>query len=113
MVSTTGRTGRFDFTIVSVHIFDSSAAFKEKEIDVMAEALKKLSLREQHKVVDRDIFVVGDFNIKKEGDTFFKALTKHGFVMPPQMDNLKTNFKQSGTYDKIAWVDRPAFSRVK
>ncbi len=103
------RAGRFDFTIVSVHIFDSSSYFKEREIDLLAEALKKLSEREQHKVVDRDIFVVGDFNIAKNGDKFFKALVRHGFKMPPNMDDLKTNFKQTATYDKIAWIDRPDF----
>ena len=46
---------RFDFTIVSVHIFDSSSFFKEKEIDALADAIKKLSRRERSKVVDRDI----------------------------------------------------------
>ena len=46
---------RFDFTIVSVHIFDSSSYFKEREIDSLADAIRKLSRRERSKVVDRDI----------------------------------------------------------
>ena len=103
------RAGRFDFTIVSVHIFESKKAFREKEIDLLAEKLIKLSKKEKSKVVDRDFFVVGDFNIKKAGDRFFKALVKHGFKMPENLDTLKTNFLQSGTYDKIAWVDRKGF----
>jgi len=103
------RAGRFDFTVVSVHIFESNAAFREREIDILASHLKKLADREQSKVVDRDIFVVGDFNIKREGDRFFQALVQHGFQMPQRLDSLTTNFKRSGTYDKIAWVNRPDF----
>lgn len=31
--------------------------------------------------------------------------------MPPKMNKIKTNFKQDGTYDKIAWIgERPGFS---
>jgi endonuclease/exonuclease/phosphatase family metal-dependent hydrolase len=100
------RAGRFDFTVVSVHIFDSDAAFKEKEIDVLAAELIKMSNIEHSKVVDRDIFVVGDFNIKKEGDKFFNALAKYNFEMPPQLNSLTTNFNRTGTYDKIAWAPR-------
>ena len=100
------RAGRFDFTIVSVHIFDSSSKFKEREIRTLADAIHKLSKRQSYKVVDRDLFVVGDFNIKKDGDKFFQALESHNFIMPPNMDKLRTNFLRTGTYDKIAWVER-------
>ena len=103
------RAGRFDFTIVSVHIFESNTTFREREIDLLAEKIQKLSKREHSKVVDRDFFVVGDFNIEKEGDRFFNALIKHGFIMPEKLNTLTTNFNRTGTYDKIAWVDRPDF----
>lgn len=103
------RVGRFDFTIVSVHIFESNTTFREREIDVLVAHLNKLSKRQQSKVVDRDFFVVGDFNIKKEGDKFFNALVQHGFQMPERLNSLTTNFKRTGTYDKIAWVERPDF----
>lgn len=103
------RAGRFDFTIVSVHIFESDKDFREREIDVLAEKLKKLSEKQSSKVVDRDFFVVGDFNIEKEGDRFFGALAGHGFQMPEKLNTLTTNFKRTKTLDKIAWVDRPDF----
>lgn len=103
------RAGRFDFTIVTVHIFDSSSKFKKKEIELLAKTIKKLSKRQQTKVVDRDFFVVGDFNIKKEGDKFFNALVDEGFLMPEKLNTLTTNFKRTGTYDKIAWVKRDDF----
>lgn len=58
---------------------------------------------------DRDFFVVGDFNIEAKGDRFFKALKDRNFKMPEKLDTLTTNFLRSGTYDKIAWVDRDDF----
>lgn len=103
------RAGRFDFTVVSVHIFQSDAAFREREIQVLAQELVKLSKKQHTKVVDRDFFVVGDFNIDEEGDKFFKALTKEGFQLPPPLDNIKTNFSRTKTFDKISWVNRPDF----
>ncbi|MFO7675806.1 MAG: endonuclease/exonuclease/phosphatase family protein [bacterium] len=101
------RAGRFDFTIVSVHIFDTSPEFKEKEIALLADRVAAKARRPGTKVVDRDLFVVGDFNIRKEGDRFFRALVEKGeFEMPEVLNKLTTNFKRTGTYDKIAWVRR-------
>lgn len=112
------RAGRFDFVIASVHIAEGSSkgdkglALRQKEIDQLVKFLKERSEKETGKVFDRDFFVVGDFNIEKAGDRFFKALTqapKPKFKMPPGMDNLGTNFDQTKTFDKIAWLPRPDF----
>jgi exonuclease III len=112
------RAGRFDFVIASVHIAEGSThgetglALREKEIELLVKFIKKRSRQEAGKVFDRDFFVVGDFNIQRSGDRFFKALTqgpKPIFEMPPGMDNLRTNFSQTKTYDKIAWLPRPDF----
>ena len=37
-------------------------------------------------------------------------MTSKSFKMPPQMDELKTNWAQTKTYDKIAWANRRSFS---
>ena len=112
------RAGRFDFVIASVHIAEASShgatglALREKEIDELVKFVKKRSKQETGKVFDRDFFIVGDFNIQSGGDRFFKALTqapKPKFKMPPGMNNLRTNFSQTKTYDKIAWLPRPDF----
>jgi endonuclease/exonuclease/phosphatase family metal-dependent hydrolase len=103
------KLGRFDFTIVSVHIFQSDKDWREDEIIALADRIQKLSKKEKTKVFDRDFFVVGDFNIKAAGDRFFKALQDRDFQMPNQLNSLTTNFLRSGTYDKIAWVDRDDF----
>lgn len=103
------KAGRFDFTLVTVHIFDSSPVFKEKEIKELVKVIKRFSRKQHTKVYDRDFFVIGDFNIKKKGDKFYNALADKKFVIPDQMDNMKTNVKQSGTYDKIVWLNRDDF----
>jgi len=112
------RAGRFDFIIVSVHIAEATSIgsagedLREKEIDELVKFVKKRSDQETGKVFDPDFFVLGDFNIQSGGDRFFNALTQGPdpkFEMPPGMDNLGTNFSQTGTYDKIAWLPRPDF----
>lgn len=112
------RAGRFDFVIASVHIAEASKhgdtglELREKEIDELVKFVKRRSKQEAGKVFDRDFFVVGDFNIESGGDRFFKALTQGPapkFKMPPGMNNLGTNFSQTNTFDKIAWLPRPDF----
>ena len=112
------RAGRFDFVIASVHIAEASSLgaqglrLREKEIDCLVEFVKKRSDQEAGKVFDRDFFIVGDFNIQKDGDRFFKALTQAPvprFIMPPGMNNTGTNFDQTKTFDKIAWLPRDDF----
>lgn len=112
------RAGRFDFTIVSVHITEGSKHgdvgknLREKEIQKLVDFIKNRAGQDKGKVFDPDFFVVGDFNIQKEGDRFFKALTsgpKPRFEMPEDMDDLGTNYSQSKTYDKIAWLPSDDF----
>lgn len=107
------RAGRFDFVIVSVHIYFGKTRaekdFREKEIAELVKFIDRRSGTAKTKVFDRDFFVLGDFNIKEDGDRFFNALVSKGFVMPPRLRNLKTNFNRDATYDKIVWVDRDSF----
>jgi hypothetical protein len=101
-----------------VHIVEGSShgsaglALRQKEIESLVAFLKKRAGQDKGKVFDPDFFVVGDFNIQKHGDRFFKALTegkKPNFVMPDGMDDLGTNFKQTKTFDKIAWLPSDEF----
>jgi len=107
------RAGRFDFIIVSVHIYFGSNSLGEKhrqvEINNIVDYIHKMSGAEGSRAFDRDIFLVGDFNIEKYADKFFEALTSKKFTMPEDMNQLKTNLKQTATYDKIAWVPRKSF----
>jgi endonuclease/exonuclease/phosphatase family metal-dependent hydrolase len=108
------KAGRFDFVLVSAHIYfgktKAQRKEREKEIRELANFVHRRSRTERSKVFDRDFFVVGDFNVEKLGDEFFKALTSKGFKMPSDMDSLHTNFSQTKTFDKIAWVNRRSFN---
>jgi endonuclease/exonuclease/phosphatase family metal-dependent hydrolase len=107
------RAGRFDFVIASAHIYygktKAEKKQREEEIRMLVDHIAKRSKTARGKVFDRDFFVLGDFNVVKAGDQFFKALVGKKFQMPPGMDNLKTNFNRNATYDKIAWVNRDTF----
>ena len=107
------KAGRFDFVLVSAHIYfgktAAEQAFRKEEIRQLVEFIHKRSKTARTKVFDRDFFVVGDFNIEEAGDAFFNALKSKGFMMPPAMDALMTNFARNKTFDKIAWVNRSSF----
>jgi len=112
------RAGRFDFTLVSVHIAEGSkygttgTNLREREIQELVKFIKHEAGRPKGSVFDPDFFLVGDFNIQAEGDRFFKALTggdEPRFKMPPGMNALGTNYDQTKTYDKIAWIPSKEF----
>lgn len=112
------RAGRFDFTLVSVHIAEGSnlgtvgTNLREQEIKELVKFIKREARRAQGSVFDPDFFLVGDFNIQADGDRFFRALTggeSPHFKMPDGMNNLGTNFDQTKTYDKIAWIPSDEF----
>jgi endonuclease/exonuclease/phosphatase family metal-dependent hydrolase len=107
------KAGRFDFVLVSAHIYfgktKEERAHRKKEIGLLADFVDRRSRTARTKVFDRDFFVVGDFNIEAAGDEFFGALTSKGFKMPPGLDALRTNFARTNTFDKIAWVNRRSF----
>ncbi|MPY76331.1 MAG: hypothetical protein GEU87_18985 [Alphaproteobacteria bacterium] len=107
------KAGRFDFVLVSAHIYfgktAAEKAFRKEEIRQLVEFIHKRSKTARTKVFDRDFFVVGDFNIEEAGDAFFNALKSKGFMMPTAMDALMTNFARNKTFDKIAWVNRSSF----
>ena len=112
------RAGRFDFTLVSVHIAEGSGQgavglnLREQEIQELVKFIKREATRAQGNVFDSDFLLVGDFNIQSDGDRFFKVLTggdEPRFKMPPGMNTLATNFDQTKTFDKIAWIPSDEF----
>ncbi len=112
------RAGRFDFTLVSVHIAEGSRlrevglAVRKREIEELVAFIKREAARKQGSVFDPDFFLVGDFNIQADGDIFFQALTggpEPRFKMPPGMNAMGTNYDQTKTFDKIAWIPSDEF----
>ena len=103
---------------MSVHIAEGSKAgavgtsLRQKEIEELVKFIKHEAKRATGYVFDPDFFLVGDFNIERDGDRFSKALTQGDeprFVMPRGMNTLGTNFTQNKTFDKIAWIPSDEF----
>lgn len=112
------RAGRFDFTVVSVHLVDGSSQgaqgrdVRKQEIIELVDFIKRRAAAKVGSVFDPDFFVVGDFNIQKNGDQFFRALVggdRPRFKMPRRMNSTGTNYRQDKTYDKIAWLPSNEF----
>jgi endonuclease/exonuclease/phosphatase family metal-dependent hydrolase len=112
------RAGRFDFALVSVHIAEGSrhgvvgTNLRAREIEELVRFIKVEARRAAGSVFDPDFFLVGDFNIERDGDRFFRALTggpEPRFRMPRGMNSLATNYARTKTFDKIAWIPSPRF----
>jgi endonuclease/exonuclease/phosphatase family metal-dependent hydrolase len=98
------KSGMFDFMLLTVHIqwnTSGGIAARAKEIEMISEWVE--ARRENQKLFDPDIFVLGDFNIPSLGSSTFKALKKYGLTVPKALQSVKTNLKQNAHYDQIAY----------
>ena len=98
------KAGMFDFIMLTVHIqWNSSGGIKAraKEIEMISRWVEER--RQNQKLFDPDVFVLGDFNIPTLGSSTFKSLKKHGLTVPDALQDIKTNLKQNAHYDQIAY----------
>ena len=97
------KSGSFDFILLAAHIrWDSSGGVtsRAKELKMLAEWVDKR--RKQGGVIDKDIIVLGDFNIPKLDNVTFKALTSKGLEIPNALKNVVTTTLSTGKrYDQI------------
>ena len=94
--------GDFDFIMLAVHIrWGSGAAARVAPLKTLAAWVDKR--RKEKHVVDKDIFVVGDFNIPKLDDDLFKAITSKGLTIPKPLRLLDhgSNLARNKRYDQI------------
>jgi hypothetical protein len=93
--------GSFDFTLLATHM-RWGRTLKER-----ATALKHLAewiddRRSSKSVFDKDIILVGDFNIPKVGDQLYQAITSKGLQMPAALEGVRfTNVAGTSNYDQI------------
>lgn len=98
------RAANFDFMLLTVHIqwnADGGIKARAKEIGMIAQWVGKR--KNDAKLYDPDIFVLGDFNIPGLGSSTFKALKSHGLTVPPEIQKLKSNLKKTNHFDQIAY----------
>lgn len=95
------KAGSFDFIVLTVHIrWGDSAEERRAEIEMLADWIEAKRLEKTSE--DRDLIVMGDFNIPSRTDALFKAITKHGLQVPKALLGAHgTNLKKDKRYDQI------------
>lgn len=96
------RSGNFDFVCVTTHIrWGGGEAERLVELDALAQWVYDKS---QEKVAeDRDLIVMGDFNIPSEKSPLFKAITAQGLKVPDKLlkSTFGSNLEKNKRYDQI------------
>lgn len=101
------RAGTFDFILITAHVrWGSGAAARIAPLQAMADWVSKRS-RERY-VLDKDIILLGDFNIPSRRHATFKALTSRGLRVPKGLlkKDPGTNLVRNKRYDQILHYPR-------
>ena len=101
------RAGNFDFILLTVHIrWGKNAADRQSELEMLAKWVSD-RCKEKH-VYDRDVIVMGDFNIPRVGDRLYQAVTSHGLEIPDSLlgTDLGSNLERNKRYDQILHYSR-------
>ncbi len=95
------KAGNFDFILITAHI--RWADKKEDRIPPLKMLAKWIHERRKDKhVVDKDIILMGDFNIPKIDDKLFKAITSKGLRIPRKLRGVDgSNLARKMRYDQI------------
>jgi hypothetical protein len=95
------RAGSFDFVLLAAHVrWGDSEAQRLPELTLLADwvdrRVKAVS------AVDKDLIVVGDFNIPDTDSDLYKAVTSKGLKMPKALMGLHgSNLAKDKRYDQI------------
>lgn len=96
------KAGNFDFLALTVHVrWGDSDAARTREIQGIANWLEA-KVKDKN-CEDRDVIVMGDFNIPDRQSEMFKALTSTGLTIPKalQKDEFGSNLARDKRYDQI------------
>ena len=97
------RSGSFDFVVLTAHIRWGSKGEQGRvgELTKLAEWVERKHQSEYAE--DKDLFVMGDFNIPGAEGPAFKAVTSHGLVMPRALreGTFGSNLEKDKRYDQI------------
>ncbi len=96
------RSGSFDFVMFAVHIrWGDTTEARRRELETIAEWLDEK--RNEKTAEDKDMVVIGDFNIESRTDKLFKAITSKGLVLPKALakSDFGTNLAKDKRYDQI------------
>ncbi len=107
------KAGWSTFSLCTVHIYYGTAKPNDprriKEIDALAKLLAKRGKADPRKISEpENLILLGDFNIFSRDDATYKSITKAGFVVPEQLQEIPgSNVQKNKHYDQIAIMSRP------
>ncbi len=95
------KAGSFDFVALSVHIQWGTKAGREKALEELAKWVKSY-MKDEYRV-DRDIILMGDFNIDSFKSELYKAISKYGLRAPDAIiqSEFGSNLAKEKRYDQI------------
>ena len=95
------KAGKFDFVVLSVHIQWGTLKGREEELRQLAKWVK-VYLKDEYRV-DRDIILMGDFNIDSYSSNLYKAISKYGLQSPKSLlrSEFGSNLAKNKRYDQI------------
>jgi endonuclease/exonuclease/phosphatase family metal-dependent hydrolase len=104
------RAGSFDFVLITAHIrWAGGEDERLKPISLLADWVHKR--RKDKHVFDKDILLMGDFNIPSKDSKLYRALTRRGLKMPEALMHVRgTNLSERNLYDQI--VHSPMHRRL-
>lgn len=96
------KAGNFDFVVLTTHIrWGDSMDARKDEIERLADWIEAKRLSKYNE--DKDLIVMGDFNIPSLSSPLFKAIAKHGLQLPKGLAGLGhgSNLEKDKRYDQI------------
>ncbi|MFC2104349.1 endonuclease/exonuclease/phosphatase family protein [Bacteroidota bacterium] len=102
--------GNFDFMLLTVHIrWGNKLSERKTALELLAKWVDKK--RKDAYSVDKDIIVMGDFNIPELDDSLFQAITSKGLRIPESLRGIDhgSNLAMNKRYDQIFYY--PHFTK--
>ncbi|MFI5175629.1 MAG: endonuclease/exonuclease/phosphatase family protein [Terriglobia bacterium] len=96
------HAGNFDFVVLSAHIrWGDDEIARKGELQLLADWVDEKRKEKTHE--DKDMIVMGDFNIADRDDDLYKAIISRGLVIPQALRQLSfgTNLARNKHYDQI------------
>ena len=103
------RAGNFDFVVLAAHIRWATTASRITELNMLAAWIDTFS--KDKDVVDKDLLVVGDFNVESLASDTFRALASRGLQLPASLarEVLGSNLEKNKRYDQILHLPNPLY----
>lgn len=95
------KSGNFDFVVLTTHIrWGDDEGAREEELRMLADWIEAKRSGKYNE--DKDLIVMGDFNIPSVKSPMYAALTRHGLMMPKALAGAHgSNLAKDKRYDQI------------